>query len=178
MPARNVKEYQMLETMTLLEVVASLWLGIMVVVSAMAGVIKLDEYFYKRKRVRELDAQREVFMKNRRLDQAHHDLMMRTGMNPVFRHSALCTANRSNILTNLPRPEPVESPAWDGVPVEAQSLLVPHGIVRYNQATLDRIAEHAQTQLDNMARDHMTTIPAPDLFKIKEEVDSDRVDET
>jgi len=169
----------MFETMTVLEIVASLWIGIMVVVSVMAGVIKADEYFYKRKRWREITMQR--YETNARME-SHRREYMRMCLNPGYgmnNHmpAALCTASRRDVETGVLRHRLGLTPLPNPAPITAES--------EARNILLGRMAENAQTQLDNMMRDQ-TAIPAPDLFKaeyqsddgMKEVPDDREIDET
>lgn len=182
----------MLETMTILEVVASLWIGIMVVVSVMAGVIKADEYFYKRKRLREINERHEERMTA--MVERNAEFMLRMGMNPAYainNSMPLCTASRSSILTDMPRPEPMtrptDVPEWDGAAVETIGPFIPW---RSIDVGFRSINEDYKPPADEMER--RNAIPAPDVFRLPspmhdylksegllpEEVDDDRDDET
>ena len=153
-------------------------IGVAIVGVGMFTVMQVDEFFYKRKRIREINDRHEERMSE--MSVRHAEFMLRMGMNPGYmsRNLPLCTASRQPLLTAVSPEaearrqaevermrEALNVPAWDGVAVQAESL------VRFQTELTDLPAPKPIPGWDGTfihLDENEDAIPAHELFSVKE----------
>ena len=150
----------------MLEIAICLLIGIVAWASVMVGVYQIDWYLWKCKRIREIN-------------ERHAEFMLRMGMNPGYmsHNLPMCTPSRGNYhwahssIPELDERSPVrieeQSAHWNDRVKES----IPDGAEIHSVEASIPGWDGTFIHLD------VDAIPAPELFKIPEEVSNDN-DET